>query len=205
VPAAASTFQQVAFFAAVLGMQFALVAGIRVVARVGARWRTTPRIADHVLVRRAGFVFIGGLAVAAGGWTVALATSREPHARVVPFVAGVVLMIAVTVVASTAVLRRRRVHVDEPVPAPYDIAPPLILTVAERAIQWLSGRPELACVSVAASSALVAMSHAETTVQGALPWGAVQAAAVVGGFLLLGPMLELRPGKSPCEAVASAS
>lgn len=36
------------------------------------------------------------------------------------------------------------------------------------------------------------MMHAETTVSGALPWGVAQGAAVVGGYLLLGPTLELR-------------
>ena len=36
------------------------------------------------------------------------------------------------------------------------------------------------------------MSHAETTVTGALPWGIAQAVAVIGGFVLLGPALDLR-------------
>jgi hypothetical protein len=36
------------------------------------------------------------------------------------------------------------------------------------------------------------MSHAETTFTGALPWGVVQAGAVLFGFFLLGPALGLR-------------
>ena len=201
VPAAASTIQQMAFFAAVIGMQFALVAGIRVVARVGARWRSTPCAADHLLVRRAGFVFAGGLAVGAGGWTVALAlaTSQESHVRAVPLVAGVVMMSAATVGTFSAVLRRRRVRADDHRIVPHNVAP-LILGVPELAIQWMNRRPQLACAFVAIAAALVSMSHAETTVQGALPWGAIEAAAVLAGFLLLGPTLELRPtgsGRSP--------
>ena len=41
-------------------------------------------------------------------------------------------------------------------------------------------------------SAVPAMSHAETTLSGAVPWGVAQAAGVVLGFVLLGPSLGLR-------------
>ncbi len=38
--------------------------------------------------------------------------------------------------------------------------------------------------------------HAETTVRSALVWGAIQALAVVAGFVLLGRLLELRGPRS---------
>jgi hypothetical protein len=38
----------------------------------------------------------------------------------------------------------------------------------------------------------MAMARAETTVWAALPWGIAEVVAIVLGFVLLGPMLELR-------------
>ena len=49
-PASASVLQQVAFFAGVLGVQVALVAAVRVLARSRRGRRTTPTMADHRLV-----------------------------------------------------------------------------------------------------------------------------------------------------------
>jgi hypothetical protein len=52
--------------------------------------------------------------------------------------------------------------------------------------------PWPSCPLVAAVSAAVAMTRAETNVAGALAWGGTEAAVVVAGFLVLGPILDLR-------------
>jgi hypothetical protein len=194
VPAAATTFQQVAFFAAVLGLQFAFVAGLRVLARVGACWRTAPCAADLVLVRRSGAVFLGGLAVATGGWMLALAGAigRQPDARPVPFVVGIALMLTATIGAGVAMVHRHGTPEGETSPVRAGSAEGSVHGIAERVIQQSSRRPLTVCAGVAVLAALSAMSHAETTVAGALPWGGIEAAAVIAGFVLLGPMLELR-------------
>jgi hypothetical protein len=198
VPAAARAFQQVAFFTAALGLQFAFVAGLRVLARVGACWRTSPCAADHMLIRRAGAVFVGGLAAATGGWTVALAGAmdRQPDARPVPFVVGIAVMLSATIVAGMAMMHRRVEPEDEPAWVRPDSATGSVHGVAERVIQQSSRRPLTVCAGVAVLAALSAMSHAETTVAGALPWGGIEAAAVIAGFVFLGPMLELRSRRS---------
>jgi hypothetical protein len=67
-----------------------------------------------------------------------------------------------------------------------------LLGLGERMIEIVRRNPLVACGVVAAVSAASAMSHAETTVTGALPWGVAQVVAVVSGFALLGPTLQLR-------------
>lgn len=192
--APAGTFQQVAFFGAVLGLQFAFVAGLRVLARVGACWRTTLCAADHMLVRRAGAVFVGGLAVATGGWTVALAGAidRQPDAHPVPFVVGIAVMLSATTGAGVAMMHRRVQPDGETSPSRAGPPEGSVHGVAERVIQQSGRRPLTVCAGVAVLAALSAMSDAETTVAGALPWGGIEAAAVIAGFVFLGPMLELR-------------
>ena len=195
----AGVVQQVAFFAAVLGLQFAFVAGLRIVVRAGARWRSPAHPADQSLLRRAAEVFVIGLAVTSIGWTVVLAEQlhRLPSRHVVPLAIGIVVMLGATIVAAVAVVRQRsRIIGAELLSASEaDVAGPLVFQVAERCIRWMGDHPRPTCACAATVAGLAAMSHAETTVLSALPWGATQAAAVVAGYLLLGPALELRSTK----------
>ena len=183
-PSSAGVLQQVAFFCGVLGMQVAVVAGVRVLARVAARWETTPTAADHRLVRRAGFVFSSGLTAAAVAWTVALAASGERSAPCI--LSCVVMMIVAVVVWSTTTGRLAPTGEDRTIPSGSALGAP------ERALEWLGGRPRVWCATMAILAAITAMPHAETTLSGDLVWGAIQAAAVVVGFIVLGPTLELR-------------
>jgi hypothetical protein len=199
VPGRAGIVQQVAFFAAVLGLQFACVAGARLVVRAGDRWRSAARPADQLLLRRAAAVFVGGLAVTAIGWTVVLVELpdrlRSRHA--VPLAIGIVVMLSATIVAAVAMVRQRS-RVVEAQPwsvAEADTAGPWVFHVAERGIGWMGRHPRPTCALAATIAGLAAMSHAETTVLGALPWGVTQAVAVIAGYVLLGPALELRPTK----------
>ncbi len=185
----ASVLQQVAFFSGVLGMQVALVAGVRALARVAARWHTTPTAADHRLVRRAGFVFSSGLTATALAWSVALATAGQAPLRCI--LGCAVMVVAALVVWSTSTGRLAPPDDVQSIPSGSTLG------VAERALEWLSGRPRTWCTTVAVVAAVTAMPHAETTASGELAWGAIQAAAVVAGFIFLGPTLELR---SPSRA-----
>ncbi len=195
----AGIIQQVAFYAAVLGLQFAFVAGLRVMVRAGHRWRTVPRPDDQLLLRRAAVVFVAGLSVAAIGWTVVLVEVLDglPSGRAVPPAIGIVVMLSATAVAGVAVARQRsRVIRAQPWSATEaDVAGPWVFGMAERAIRWMGDHPYPTCALTAIVAGLSAMSHAETTVLGALPWGVAQAAAVIAGYVLLGPALELRATK----------
>jgi hypothetical protein len=51
--------------------------------------------------------------------------------------------------------------------------------------------PVVACAAAAAVGALGAMSHAETTFAASLIWGAIEAIAVVAGYIVLGGRLGL--------------
>ena len=75
------------------------------------------------------------------------------------------------------------------------------LGLGEQAIALVRRHGVVSCLSVAVGSAALAMTHAEATVGGALPWGAVQALAVVLGFTVLGPRLGLRPEPTSVAAV----
>ena len=189
-PFSAGVGQQVAFFTGLLGIQVAFVAGARVLARVGAHWRSAPPAADHVLVRRAGFVFSAGLALAACGWTVALVAAGGGQAppRTAPLLVGGVLMILATIAALATTIGRRVVPTGT-APANPDRS---MLGAAERLLQWASRRPRTFCACVAILAALAAMPHAETTATGELIWGVIEAGAVIAGYVLLGPTLELR-------------
>lgn len=74
-----------------------------------------------------------------------------------------------------------------------------------------SASSEEACTDPGATSrgpllaAAGAMSHAETTFAAALPWGALEAAAVVAGFTVLGPQLGLRSPEPPKTPTVSST
>ena len=198
-PQPAGIIQQIAFFAAVLGLQFAIVAGLRVVVRAGARWRTTPRASDHLLLRRASVVFVTGLAVAATGWTVVLAEVLDglSSRRAAPLAVGIVVMLSATIVAGVGITRRwpKVIAAEHTSATATGIVESSVFGAAEHGIRWMGSHGGAACAVAAIVSGSAAMSHAETTVLGALPWGVTQATAVIAGYVLLGRSLELRPAK----------
>ena len=195
VPQPASIVQQVAFFTAVLGLEFAFVAGLRLSVRAAARWRTTPSQSDQFLLRRAMVVFGVALAVAAVGWTVVMADvlGESSNRRAATLVAGMVMMIGAAGVAGVALTLQRLHGQGEPPSMPEPVTTHRsILGAAELGVGWVGRFPRTTCAVVAIAAALGAMANADTTVRGALPWGIAQAAAVVAGFVLLGPALQLR-------------
>jgi hypothetical protein len=166
VSASAGLLLQFAFFVAVLGVQFAMVAGARAASRVAALWRSNEaRDADRVLVRRCAVTCVSGLAVATAGWTVALAIASRhlPHVRVATMIAGVVLMVGAAC-AAVAVLRRHPAAEIGDESANATGALSVILGAGERVIGLVRRWPAPACAVV--------------------------------GFVLLGPRLGLRTSAS---------
>jgi hypothetical protein len=194
VPQPASSVQQVAFFSAVLGLEFAFVAGLRLSVRAAARWRATPGRDDQLLLHRAMVVFGAGLAVAAVGWTVVMADvlGESSNRRTATLVAGMITMVGAAIVAGVVLARQRLHGQGEPWMAEPVASDRSILGAAELGVRWVGRRPRTTCAVVAIVAGLGAMANADTTVRGALPWGIAQAAAVVAGFVFLGPALQLR-------------
>ena len=107
-------------------------------------------------------------------------------------VAGSALMIAA---ASFADLRVRYLNVnalDDDTTAAFRADVSSAFAWGERAIGVVRRHPVASCAVAAALTAIPAMSHAETTLSGATPWGLLQGASVVLGFIVLGPTLGLR-------------
>lgn len=194
LPKPAGLGGEISFFAGTVGLQVAFIAGVRAAARTLARWRRTPSAADLHLLRRTALVFVGGLIASAVGWTVALldAVSGRPHGRVVPLVVGLAMIIGGSTLAAATTARWRRTMIVVPPDGDGDELPASVFALPERFIQWMAAKPALACTSAALVAALAAMSRAETTAAGALPWGLAEAAFVVAGYVMLGPALELR-------------
>jgi hypothetical protein len=192
-PTNATIATQISFFAAVLAFQIAVVAGMCAAARALARWRTSARRgADRQFVRQCTVISTGALGVAAVGWasTMSLALNRlvDPN-RATLAIGGVIMVCA----AGTAIAAAHRLQVnpsDDADDRPDDTS--RFLGVGERVIEFVRAHPVASCGGAAALSVWPAMSHAETTLAGALPWGMAQAATVVMGFILLGPALGLR-------------
>ncbi len=144
----------------------------------------------------AAMVSIGAVAVAATGWTatVALAAHRLTHPNTAAAVVGGAVMLAGAALGIAAI-RQLRVNPSDGAAGP-DVERSGLLNVGERCIAVVISHPVVSGGVVAALSVWPAMARAETTVAGALPWGAAQAAAVIAAFVVLGPVLELRKRQS---------
>ena len=193
-PKDATWLTQLAFFVAVLGFEVALVAGACAAARALAWWKSSvASSSDRDFVRRCSLVSTGALAIAAVSWSVttALASDRLVRPNSTTLVLGAAVMLVSAGVAVGMVHRLPLNLVDE---GPSGSEPAGgAFTLAERGVGFVRAHPVLCCLVLAGFSAVPAMSHAETTLSGSLPWGLAQAASVVVGFLALGPLLGLRP------------
>ena len=189
---------QILFFVAIVAFQCAAVAGMRAASLVAARWRAASAPpADREVVRRAATICAAGLVVAASAWLGAMSvrTGGGSLIREAGTVVGVVLMVFGALAAVSFAARHRAELADavgSPIPAPSG----LIAGSGERVIDLAQAYPVVTCVVTAGLAAASAMSYAETTVLGAVPWGLGEAAAVVAGFVLLGPSLGLRDGQA---------
>lgn len=192
VPTNANLATQVSFFLAVLAFQVAVVAGICAASRALAMHREPTVSSDtRQLVHRCALISTGALGVAAIGWatTMGLAFNRLVDPNRVTLVIGGVVMITASGVAIIAMYHLKVNAADDTGYA--DAASTGRFGLGERCIDVVRRHPVASCLIVGACSAVPAMSHAETTLTGALPWGAIQAASVVAAFVALGPALGL--------------
>jgi hypothetical protein len=189
----ASIAAQVSFFAAALALQTAIVAGARGASRVLAVGRgPAARAADRRLVHRCAVTCIGALCITAIGWSacIGLAAGSLGHPNRATLAAGAVLMMSVAAIATVATTRLDVNPDDDATDA--QTCGRGAFALGERAFDLVRRHQITACAALAAIAAPTAMSHAETTVAAAIPWGVLQTAAVVLGFVLLGPSLGLR-------------
>ena len=192
-PTDASALTQLAFFLAVLAFEVAFVAGVCAAARALARWGVSvASSSDRDLVRRCSVVSTSALGIAAVAWCVAMGSGggRLVHPNATTLALGGAAMLLSAGLA-VVVVHRLPMNLQDESPSPSEGSAGT-LVLAERSIDVVRRHPVLACAVVAGLSAVPAMSHAETTLSGAVPWGVAQAASVVLGFVLLGPLLGLR-------------
>ena len=181
-----------------LAFQVAVVAGFCAAARAAAVWRSRGvRAEDRRFVVRSAAGSVTFLAIAALGWATAVALSADgmAHPNRATLVVGLAAMVAAPIAAGLLVLRLRVNGSDDaPDPDPEPVSPGLP-GIGARAIDVVRRHPVVSCAVATLVAVPSAMSHAETTLTGALPWGIAQAVAVIGGFVLLGPALGLRQGR----------
>jgi hypothetical protein len=197
VPMQAVLATQVSFFAAVLAFQVAVVAGACAACRALAIWRTSAaRGDDRAFVRRCATISARALGAAATGWAVTLALALDrlsnPN-RLGAIVGGIIMLVGAS--AALATTTRLRINATDDATGTVRETPGLF-SIPERSVRLVQHHPIWWCGSIAALSALPAMTHAETTFTGALPWGLIQAATVVLAFLILGPALGLRRART---------
>ncbi len=193
LPIDASLATQVSFFVAVLAFQVAVVAGVCAASRAVAGARAPiVRGDDRQFVRRAATVSTAALGLAAVSWAITLGNGidRLAHPDTAAAVLGVSIMLGAAIVAIGTTCRLRVNSADDTDDAPAD--PLLLFNLGEQLVAVVRRHPVSSCAVVAALSVWPAMTHAETSFAGALPWGITQAAAVVVAFIVLGPVLELR-------------
>lgn len=194
-PTNASLATQIAFFVSVLAFQVAIVAGTCAASRALFWWRSSEgRGADRQFVRRCAVISTSALGVAAAGWatTMGLAINDFAVPNRATLLLGAIVMVCSAGIAIAATLRLQVNPTDADGDAPVETGRRLGFGSGELVIGFVRRHPVASCSAVAALSVVPAMSHAETTVAGALPWGLMQAAAVVLGFIVLGPSLGLR-------------
>jgi hypothetical protein len=188
---------QASFFLAVVAFEIAFVAGVCAASRVAALWRAVPAPSgDREFVSRSTTVSLAALAATATAWVVNMivAWNRLANPDDATLVAGALIMI---VSAATAFMALGHIQINAADKGPgAEVEANGPFGLGERAIALVRRHPVISCLGVVIVSSASAMMHAETTVSGALPWGAIQALAVVLGFAILGPTLGLRPERT---------
>ena len=190
----ASVDTQVTFFAAVLGFQIALVAGVRAASRAAAAWRTSATSGDdRSLVRRSAIISMSALCAGTLALTAnfALVTRHTAHTNSAAFAAGGVALILAAV---TGLVMTVRLGIN-----PDDIdshsarRTPQALTLGESVIARVYPHPIVACTAATIAATTWAMNGSETAFPASVWWGGAEGITVIAAFILLGPLLGLRP------------
>ena len=203
-PTNATPLTQTAFFVAVLCFEVAFVAGVCAAARALSCWDASVASSqDREVVRRCCLVSTSALGVAAVAWCAAMALAArqlvQPNSTTL-VLGGTVMLISAT--AAFVVVYRLPMNLQDDLASPGERSSGR-LGLVERSIDVVRRHPVLSCLVFAGLTAVPAMSHAETTVSGAVPWGLAQAGSVGLGFVVLGPLLGLRPRRSRFHRLAA--
>jgi hypothetical protein len=158
-----------------------------------ANWRSPVASAeDRRFVWRCSMLSSCALGLAAIGWatTMGFALDRLTEPNTFTLWCGGAIMLVGAALGIAAICRLRVNPTDDL--GDVTTATGGLLGAGERGIGVVRRHPVVSCTAIAALSLFPAMSHAETTLAGALPWGLLQAVAVILGFMVLGPLLDLR-------------
>ena len=121
--------------------------------------------------------------------TAAMLTERSNGARSgVTLLAGILILVGGVTATGGLTMRaivRSVSHPDGPSDSTL-VRQTSRAALGERIIGFVRAHPTLSCAVIAIAAAIGAMVRAETTLVSALPWGAAEAVAVVGGYALLG-------------------
>ena len=187
----------IGFQVGIVSAQVALVAGLRLAARVLDRHDSTlASMADRQLVTTSSRLLAGSLSLSAVGLAVALGLvelqSSSTRTSALLAMGGIALGL---LVAGTGMVRscapdRATAGPEETTGRPMSARG--VFGLAERGVELIAAFPAVFVPLAAVAGGLAAMSHAETTVLGAVPWGVGEAVATVVGFAVLGPLLGLR-------------
>jgi hypothetical protein len=203
----ATPTQQVTFFLAVVALQVAITAGFCGGARVLAVWRSAAASGPaRAFVRRC--ILVSMVALVAGVASLALNFVLDARRSSLAHRGALAIGAAVMIVGAAAGLvtaRRLRVNASDEDDGVRGAESPPLLRAGDTTITLVHHHPVVACGAVMLAASAWAMSRAEAaSVIAALPWGAGEAAAVVLGFVVLGPLLGLRPRWCTADGASEA-
>jgi len=187
---------QVTYFAAVIAMQIAVLAGARSLARALSIWRGAERSGvSRDFVRRSALISISSLLVGVIFISINfIFVERRFDGIGAPQLlvgAGIMAGICTCGIVSITRLRFNRSFVDESVGVPHRN---FFLGSGEKLFNLVRFHPVISLGSVALLAPIWVMGHAETSSFFAgWPWGLAELTAILGAYFLLGKALELRP------------
>jgi hypothetical protein len=192
----ATPAMQVSFFLGLLAFQVAVVAGGRGASRAAALWRSSASCgADRAFVRRCTVASMVAAGIGALSVAASLVLAARQASPALALAAGAAAMVAAAA-AGLLLTLRLDVNADDDDPAASGTRSPALLGLGETVIGFACRHPVASCVAAVVAGTTWAMRQAEAaSVANALPWGIGEAIAVIAAFLLLGPMLQLRPSR----------
>lgn len=186
---------QVFFFLGVIAFQVAVISGACGASRAVARWGTSATSGrDREFVRRCSIISMAALSAGVLAVTINmfLDARQASHANGIALAAGATVMIVAATAGLVTAMHLDVNAADDDVEAGGSGSPALLM-IGEALISLVHRFPVLSCAAATLAATTWAMSQAETaTIVGSLPWGISEAAAVIAGFVLLGPALGLR-------------
>jgi hypothetical protein len=190
---------QISFFIGMLALQLAVVAGVCAASRAFALWHTAANHgSERAVVRRCSVISATALTVAAVSFTATFAlinVRSTEHLNTTSLAIASCTMIVVSL-GLLITTHRTRVNPSEDASVAH-WAPARIFCAGEYTLDLVRDHPVAACTVVALVAGWTAMSHAETSIAGSLPWGITEIIAVVGSFATLRPALGLSARDTP--------